>query len=123
MIVLDAAIVVELLTGGPLSGSLRQDLARRADSFIVPQLLDAEVVSAIRGLVAGQRIAHRSGQLLKTHADLPAERFAHTPRLQRAWELRHYFAAYDAVYIAMAEATNAVRYKSDEKLSRGHRAR
>ncbi len=124
MIVLDASIVVELLTGGPLADSLRQDLARRADSFIVPHLLDVEVVSAIRSLVGGRRIeSYRGAQILKALAELPAERFAHTPLLERVWELRHNFTAYDAVYIALAEATNSVLYTSDEKLSRGHRAR
>ena len=39
------------------------------------------------------------------------------------WELRHNFTAYDATYIALAEAMNAVLYTSDEKLSNGHRAR
>ncbi|MGI8741967.1 MAG: hypothetical protein ACR2NN_05250 [Bryobacteraceae bacterium] len=52
MIVLDASVVVELLTNGALADSLRQDLAGRDDSFIVPHLLDIEVVSAVRGLVA-----------------------------------------------------------------------
>ena len=124
MIVLDASVVVELLTNGPLADSLRQDLAGRSDSFIVPHLLDVEVVSAIRNLVAGQRIdSHRSEQLLTELAMLPAERFPHTPLLQRMWELRHNFTAYDAAYIALAEATNSVLYTSDEKLSKGHRAR
>jgi len=54
---------------------------------------------------------------------LPAERFPHTPLLERMWELRHNFTAYDAAYIALAEATNSVLYTSDEKLSKGHRAR
>ena len=124
MIVLDASVVVELLTNGGLADSLRRDLAARDDSFVVPHLLDVEVVSAIRRLVAGQTIdSHRSEQLLKGLAALPAERYAHTPLLGRIWELRHGFTAYDAVYIALAEATNAVLYTSDAKLCRGHRAK
>jgi predicted nucleic acid-binding protein len=39
------------------------------------------------------------------------------------WELRHNFTAYDAAYIALAEATGSVLYTCDEKLGRGHRAR
>ena len=124
MIVLDASVVVELLTNGALADSLRRDLARRDDSFIVPHLLDIEVVSAIRRLVAGQRIdSFRSEQFLTGLAALPAERYAHTPLLERIWELRHNFTPYDAAYIALAEATNSVLYTSDEKLCGGHRAR
>jgi predicted nucleic acid-binding protein len=124
MIVLDASVVVELLTSGPLAATLRHDLAGRSDSFIAPHLLDIEVVSAIRSLVAGQRIdSHRSEQFLTGLAMLPAERFPHAPLLTRIWELRHNFTAYDAAYIALAEATNSVLYTTDAKLTKGHRAR
>ncbi len=124
MIVLDASVVVELLTNGPLADSLRRDLAARSDSLIAPHLLDVEVVSAFRRLVAGQPVdSHRAEQFLTGLAMLPAQRFPHTPLLGRMWELRRNFTAYDAAYIALAEATNSVLYISDEKLSTGHRVR
>ena len=124
MIVLDASAVVELLTNGPLSDSLRRELAGRAGSFLVPHLLDVEVASALRNMTAGRRIdSHRSAQLLEELAALPATRYAHAPLLARTWELRRNFTAYDAAYIALAEATNAVLYTTDEKLGKGHRAR
>jgi predicted nucleic acid-binding protein len=124
MIVLDASVVVELLTNGSLADSIRTELARRDDSFIVPHLIDIEVMSAFRRLVAGQRIdSHRSGQFLAELAALPAERYSHTPLIGRIWELRHNFTAYDAAYIALAEATGSVLYTCDERLRKGHRAR
>ena len=124
MIVLDASVVVELLTNGPLADSVRRDLAERSEVFIVPHLLDVEVVNALRGLVAGQRIdSHLSAQILAGLAALRAERYAHTPLVGRIWELRHNFTAYDAVYIALAEATDSVLYTCDAKLCKGHRAR
>ena len=122
MIVLDASVVVELLINGPVADSIRRDLDGRNDSFLVPHLLDIEVVSAIRRLVGNRLDSYRSKQLLTGLADLPAERFAHTPLLGRIWELRHNFTAYDAAYIALAEATNSVLYTCDEKLCGGHRA-
>lgn len=124
MIVLDASVVVELLINGELADSIRHELARSDGSLLVPHLLDVEVMSAVRRLAASQRIdAHRIGQLLSALADLPAERYAHTPLLERTWELRHNFTAYDAAYIALAEATNSVLCTCDEKLQSGHRAR
>lgn len=124
MIVLDASVVVELLTNGRWADSLRRDLARSNDPIIVPHLLDVEVTSALRRLVAGQRIdSHRMKQLLTGLAMLPAERYAHTPLLTRIWELRHNFTSYDAAYIALAEITDAVLYTCDVKLGKGHRAR
>ncbi len=124
MIVLDASVVVELLTNGILSDSIRKELARRDESFIVPHLIDVEVMSAIRRLAADARIdAHRYGQILAGLAALPAQRCSHTPLIGRIWELRHNFTAYDAAYIALAEATGSVLYTCDEKLRKGHRAR
>jgi predicted nucleic acid-binding protein len=112
-----------LLTA-PVAHSIRNELFGREESFIVPHLIDIEVMSALRRLVAGQQIdSHRSRQLLAGLAALPAERYAHTPLIGRIWELRHNFTAYDAAYIALAEATNSVLYTCDEKLRKGHRAR
>ena len=123
MIVLDASVVVELLTNGSLAGAIRANLSMSDESFIVPHLIDVEVMSAMRKLVAGQRLgSHRADEFLKGLAALPAERYSHTPLIGRIWELRHNFTAYDATYIALAEAMNAFLYTSDEKLSKGHRA-
>lgn len=124
MIVLDASTVVEMLTNGRLADSIRRDLAARGDSFIVPHLLDIEVTSALRKVVAGRRVdSHRMEQALAGLALLPAQRCSHTPLLKRIWELRHNFTCYDAAYIALAEATDSTVYTCDAKLSKGHRAR
>jgi predicted nucleic acid-binding protein len=124
MIVLDASVVVELLTDGPFADLLRRERAWQDDLFIAPHLLDVEVVSACRKLAAGRTIDwHHGQQLLAELAALPVRRYPHTPLLSRVWELRHNFTSYDAVYIALAEATNAVLYTCDEKLRKGHRAR
>ena len=124
MIVLDASVVVELLTNGEGADSIRHDLASCSDSFIAPHLLDIEVISALRRLAGGQRLdSHRSEQFIEGLAMLPAERYGHEPLLGRIWELRHNFSAYDAAYIALAEETGSVLYTCDEKLRKGHRAR
>jgi predicted nucleic acid-binding protein len=123
MIVFDASLVVELLTNGSLADAIRRDLYSRDDSFIAPHLLDIEVMSALRGLAAGDRIhAERVGKMLEELAALPAQRFSHLPLTARIWELRHNFTAYDAAYIALAEETGATLYTCDAKLNKGHRA-
>ena len=124
MIVLDASVVVELLTNGGLSAAIRNELAKCDEAFLAPHLIDVEVVSAIRRLAAGQRIdVHRSAQFLADLAALPAERYSHEPLIGRIWELRQNFTAYDAAYIALAEATKSTLYTCDEKLRRGHRTK
>jgi predicted nucleic acid-binding protein len=123
MIVLDASVVVELLTNGPLADDIRAEFAGSDQPFIVPHLIDVEVVSAIRRLAAGQRIALPQYQhFLAALAALPAERYSHLALIGRMWELRHNFTAYDAAYIALAEATKSVLYTCDRKLRSGHRA-
>lgn len=124
MIVLDASLVVELLRGGPSAESIRGALAGQDELLIVPHLLDIEVVNALRNLTAARRIdTYQCGRILEELAAFPAERCAHRPLLDRIWELRHNFTAYDAAYIALAETTGAVLYTCDEKLRRGHRAK
>ena len=124
MIVLDASVVVDLLTGGPLADRIRQKLAERPEQRIAPHLLDVEVVSAIRSLVSGRRMdSSQAAAMLADLVALPVQRFAHTLLLDRIWRLRHNFTAYDAAYIALAEATDSVLYTMDEKLATGHRAR
>lgn len=86
--------------------------------------MDAEVLSAFRNLVAGKQVdSHCANQWLSSLESLPVERCAHSPLLPRIWELRHNFTAYDATYIALAEATASVLYTLDRKLAQGHRAR
>jgi predicted nucleic acid-binding protein len=86
--------------------------------------LDVEVTSALRSLATGRRLdAHTAAQALEGLVALPAVRCSHLPLLDRIWELRHHFTANDAVYIALAEATNAVLCTSDEKMCKGHHAR
>jgi len=110
MIVLDASVVVELLTNGRMANSIRSKLAGE-ESILVPHLLDIEVLSAIRRLTAGQRMdPHRNAQFLMGLAALPAQRYSHTPLIGRIWELRQNFTCYDAAYIALAAMKN---YGSD----------
>jgi predicted nucleic acid-binding protein len=124
MIVLDASVVVELLLNGERAAGIRRKLATSEESFLVPHLLDVEVISALRRMTAGEEMdSHRSGQMLAALAELPAERYSHTPLAGRIWELWHNFTADDAAYIALAEATGATLYTCDEKMRKGHRAR
>jgi predicted nucleic acid-binding protein len=124
MIAVDASAVVEMLRGGPLAESIWGEMLRSDESLIAPHLLDVEVLSALRRLVADERIdAHRTQQFIEALEMLPAKRYEHTPLLERIWELRHNFTSYDATYISLAEATGAVLYTCDRKLAKGHRAR
>ncbi len=89
-------------------------------------LLDFEVVSALRGLTLGDRLSvARAEDVLTDYADLPVHRWAgaHAFR-QRAFQLRTNVSAYDAAYIALAEALGCPLITRDGRLARsgGHTA-
>ncbi len=123
MIVLDASVVVELLTNRALADTIRLAIAESDEALIAPYLLDIEVMNAVRGLAAARLIGQDAAQeIVANLTDLPVDRLEHIPFLHRIWELRHNLTAYDATYIAIAEATDSTLFTMDGKLARGHRA-
>jgi predicted nucleic acid-binding protein len=57
--------------------------------------------------------------------DLDLQRHAHVDLLARAWKLRDNVSAYDAIYVALAEAIGATIVTCDGPLAKapGHHAR
>ena len=49
--------------------------------------------------------------------DLRVDRYGHLPFLNRIWQLRHNVSAYDAVYVALAEALSTVVLTADRRLA------
>jgi len=60
---------------------------------------------------------HRAQAAMRDHLDLPIERYPHDVFFQRMWELRENVTAYDAAYIALAEALGATLITADQKLA------
>jgi predicted nucleic acid-binding protein len=58
-------------------------------------------------------------------ADLRMQRYAHDFLLPRVWQLRNTITAYDAVYMALADALDAALLTRDQRLAgaTGHHAR
>ena len=84
-----------------ISGS---DLVRDGDGC-APCLVDIEVVQALRRLVVAARIDEPRGrEALDDFQSMPLERYAHDRLIDRMWELRGNLTAYDAAYVALAEA-------------------
>ena len=82
-------------------------------------LIDLEVTSVWRGLVRGGRVpAARVEAALDDLRDLPIQRVEHTSLLPRCWELRENLSAYDATYVALAEALDAPLVTADARLAR-----
>ena len=49
--------------------------------------------------------------------DLPMQRAPHRPLLTRCWELRDNLTAYDAAYVALAEALDSILLTADAQLA------
>lgn len=125
MIVVDSGAVVDALTGAPGGDSLRRHI--RGQELHAPHLLDYEVVSALRGLTLGGHLSEtRALDALLDFEDLPIVRWAGLePLRRRAFELRHNLSAYDAAYVALAEALECPLVTRDNRLGKavGHDAR
>ncbi len=124
MIVVDSAAVVDALTAVAGTDELRAHLA--TEELHAPGLVDVEVVSALRGLtLRGHLSATRAEDLLTDFDDLPMQRWPSADALRRrAFQLRDNVSAYDAAYVALAEALDCPLVTRDGRLarSRGHSA-
>jgi predicted nucleic acid-binding protein len=126
MIVLDASAVVDLLIKPTAETSGLRARIRAASTVYAPHLMDAEVTNAIRKHILHGRIDQLSARrALRRLAVMRVKLWPHRPFLGRALALRDQLTAYDAIYVAMAEATGATLVTRDARLARvtGHRAR
>jgi predicted nucleic acid-binding protein len=125
VIVLDASAAVELLLGTDDGALVADRIDDPAETIQVPHLLSVEVAQVLRRLVAAGDIRpNRAVDALDDLADLDAERYPHEPFLVRMFALRANLTAYDAAYVALAEALDAPLVTFDQRLARapGNRA-
>lgn len=119
MIVLDASALVELVLGTPRGMEIGARIADPALGIHIPHLADVEVAQALRRFVKeGELDPAAAASALRDFRSLDLERHAHEPLLDRVWTLRANLTAYDAVYVALAEALEATLLTCDGKLSR-----
>lgn len=114
MIVVDASAA---LTGLFNDGPARHLLG--AEQLHAPHLVDSEVASGLRRRVAAGQLSEVQGlATLDAWRRLAVTRYAVHSLLDRVWQLRHSFSAYDAGYVALAEALSCGLVTADARLSR-----
>lgn len=126
MIVVDASALLEVLLRTPMAPAVEARLFVPGRTLHAPHLLDVEVAQVIRRYAAGGDVDQERGRAsLVDLADFPLHRYPHDFLLPRIWGLRNNLTAYDAVYVALAEALDAPLLTRDRRLaaSAGHRAR
>jgi predicted nucleic acid-binding protein len=113
--------VIVLGASAALSGLLNDGPARREmtlEQLHVPQLVDAEIASGLRGLVAGRKVeADKAWNALRTWRRVAATRHLVPPLFERIWQLRDNLSAYDATYVALAEQLDCRLLTADSRMS------
>jgi predicted nucleic acid-binding protein len=121
VIVVDASAAIELLLRTGTGSRVMERTLASDESAHVPHLFDIEVCQAVRRLLSnGELSADRAASAIEDLQDLPLTRHAHDPLLARIWSLRESMTAYDAAYVALAEALDAPLVTCDAKLARAH---
>ncbi len=125
MIIVDAAAAVHLFVSRDDRGRWLADRMEGADTLHVPALFDLEVLQSLRGLEASGGVPAEVVTVgLVGLTALRATRHDHLLLRSRVWALRHNLTAYDAAYVALAEALDSPLVTTDERLARssGHGA-
>lgn len=125
MIVVDASALLEVLLQTSRAQAVSERLFRRGEMLLAPHLIDVEVAQVFRRYnAAGEIDDLRCKEAFEDLADMPIVRYAHGFLLPRVWELRHSVTAYDAVYLALAEALDVPMVTRDAALASapGHQA-
>jgi predicted nucleic acid-binding protein len=126
LIVLDASAFVDRLLGVGKQATAVAEEMRQARFLHTLDLAFVEVISTFRRKAArGELSSRRARQALGDLAAAPVVRHPAAPLAERIWELRASHSAYDAAYVALAEALALPLLTTDRRLARstGHRAR
>lgn len=94
------------------------------DALFAPAHVDAEVVSALRGMARRSSALHAAVPAALRHlADFPIRRMPLASLLPRIWELQDNITPYDAAYVALAERLEGSLVTGDGKLTAASGAR
>ena len=124
MTVIDCSAMIELLAANTQAGDAVARRVTAAETLYVPYVLDGEVISALLGLMRGQKISEREADAaLSNYRAFPVERQDVLPLWPRLKILHANLSAYDAQYVAMAEALNVSLITADARIKRSGVAR
>lgn len=118
MIVVDASVLANVVGDDEAAGRTARARLAAATAAAAPDLVDVETVSVLRrrwlaGHLSDERFRFAIDDLLA----LPITRFPAGPLMRRAFELRANITAYDACYVALAEALEHPLITSDTRLA------
>jgi len=115
MVVIDASFMLEVLK----RTTLGIDIALLLEGEVIhaPHLIDLEVASALRRLVAkGEMSEPEALRAFEKLLQTPIRRHPHLHLLPGIWRLRHNLTAYDACYLTLAKLLGAKLLTTDDRL-------
>ena len=119
MPVVDASVLVELLSDGRHADVADERLNSEDHTLWAPHLIDAEIGHALRrSVLLGEVSAEAAGRALWEVDAIPVERVEHEHLMHVAWGLRDNFSFYDGLYIALALMLDEPLLTFDARLSR-----
>ena len=117
MIVLDASAGLELLFNTRLGKRIAKTIQANEAALHAPHLIDLEIAHTLRRYLLAKEISHeRAEAALGAWQDIAITRHSHIRFLKPIWQRRNNLTAYDAAYVALAEALGAVLVTCDSKL-------
>jgi len=118
VIVVDASILANALGDDEDDGDAARSELRAAGDLAAPDLVDVETVAVLRKRWLARAISDERFDAAVT--DLQRWDFERVPTLRlvrRAYELRANVTAYDAMYVALAEALGCELLTADQRLA------
>lgn len=117
MIILDTSAALELLVSAEPDRRLIERVGGDGDLH-APHLIDVEFLHALRRLVTRDLLSlDRANDARTDFSELTITRYPHEPLADRAWALRDTVTAYDAMFVALAEAVGAPLITCDRRLA------
>jgi predicted nucleic acid-binding protein len=124
LIVVDASVLADALTDDGDVGDAARAALGKDEHWAAPDHLVIEVVSVIRGRHLGRKLSdQRAADALTALTQLFVDHVDVVPLIGRIWELRSNVNAYDAAYVAAAEALGCSLLTADAKLARANGVR
>lgn len=118
MIVLDASAAIELVLNTGAGQQINDRIGREPDTIQAPHLIDVELIHVIRRFVMRDVIDVARGEMaIRLWRLLDVQRHDHEPFMPRIWQLRNNLSAYDAMYVALADALSAPLITADRRLA------
>lgn len=118
MIVVDASVLANVVGDDGADGRRARHELRNASGIGAPDLVDVETAAVLRKRwLSGTISDRRFSAALDDLEAIDLERYPTLPLIWRSYELRANVTAYDALYVALAEALGCGLVTGDQRLA------